>query len=438
MTDVARTTRMPSDVPAQPTPDMEEVDAFRRRAGTWLAANMKRLEPNQWEIPNRDTQEGITYSRELMSRLYEGGFSGICFPREYGGQGLSLAHMRAWSEEAQRYEMPNMFSIPTLTILLPTLLDYGTEAQKKEHIPNTLRGAELWVQFLSEPTGGSDLAGAITKATRDGDVYILSGSKIWSSGAYRSEYALCLCRTNWEVPKHRGLSVLLVKIHQPGIQVEQIRQVSGSMEFCQEFFDDVAIPIENLVGEENDGWTVASRLLQHERAAVGNGSPFGVAMQIGARRAARETTDPLTDIARQLDLGSDPTVRQLVAEGRVLSLVQPALVERVGKGIRSGKFPGPASAIMKLCNATTGIARAELAIKIAGAAAAAWVEPTAASNQARAFLGRQTAGLAGGSNEMQRNIISERVLGMPREPAPDKDVAFKDVRRNTMPSRGGR
>ena len=148
------------------------------------------------------------------------------------------------------------------------------------------------MQFLSEPTGGSDLAGALTKAARDGDVYILSGSKIWSSGAYRCDYALCLCRTNWEVPKHRGLSMLIVEIHQPGIHVEQIRQVSGSMEFCQEFFDDVPIPVDNLVGAENDGWTVASRLLQHERSAVGTGSAFGVIMAMGARRARNETSRP--------------------------------------------------------------------------------------------------------------------------------------------------
>jgi alkylation response protein AidB-like acyl-CoA dehydrogenase len=414
---------------------MEDVETFRRRARAWLAGNMKRLPPGEWEIPNRDTDEGVRYARDLMAKLYDGGFAGICFPEVYGGQGLSVAHMRAWSEEAHRYEMPTKFNVPTLTILMPTLLDYGTEDQKREHIPKTLRGEEMWVQFLSEPTGGSDLAGALTKATRDGDLYVLSGSKIWSSGAYRADYALCLCRTNWEAPKHRGLSMLLVKIHQPGIHVERIRQINGSMEFCQEFFDDVPIPIANLVGAENDGWTVASRLLQHERSAVGSGSVFGVAMQVGARRSRGETTDPLVDITKQLGLGRDPITRQLVAEGRVLSLVQPALVDRVGAGIRAGKLPGPASAIMKLCNATTGIARAELAVRIAGAAAAAWHEPGPVSGQATAFLSRQTAALAGGSNEIQRNIISERVLGMPREWAPDKDVPFKDVKRNVIPTR---
>ena len=298
-----------------------------------------------------------------------------------------------------------------------------------------LRGEEMWVQFLSEPTGGSDLAGALTRATRDGDVYVLNGSKIWSSGAYRCDFALCLCRTNWDQPKHRGLSMLIVEIRQPGVHVEQIRQIDGSMEFCQEFFDDVAIPVANLVGAEDDGWTVASRLLQHERSAVGTGSAFGVAMPIGARRARTETTDPLVDITAELGLGTDPTVRQLVAEGRVLSLVQPALVERISGGIRAGKVAAPASALMKLCNAVTGIARAELAVKIAGAAGAAWVEPGAASRQATAFLSRQTVALAGGSNEMQRNIISERLLGMPREWAPDKDVPFREVKRNTVPRR---
>jgi len=352
-----------------------------------------------------------------------------------------VAHMRAWSEEAQHYEMPSRFNTPTMTIIMPTLLDYGSEAQKMEHIPKTLRGEELWVQFLSEPTGGSDLAGAITKATPNGQGFIVNGSKIWSTEAHCSDYCLCLCRTNWDVPKHQGLSMLLLKIHQPGIHVEQIRQVDGSMEFCQEFLDDVAVPLENLVGAEDDGWAVALRLLHHERAAVGKASPFGVTMpmgitvQVGARRAVSGAEDPLVEMTKQLNLGSDPVVRQLVAQGRILSLIQSALVERVSTGIESGVFPSSAGALQKLSNATTGIARSELALEIAGTGAAAWLKPGLVSQQAAFFLGRQALGLAGGSNEIQRNIISERVLGLPREWAPDKGVPFKDVRRNTMPTR---
>ena len=136
--------------------------------------------------------------------------------------------------------------MPTFGIMAATLLDFGTEAQKRRHIPAILEGVELWVQFLSEPSGGSDLAGLVTRATRDGDVFILNGSKIWSSGAHRADYALCLARTDFHAPKHRGLTCFIVEIHQPGIDVRQIKMVNGSNEFCQEFFDDVAIPADNV------------------------------------------------------------------------------------------------------------------------------------------------------------------------------------------------
>ena len=207
-------------------------------------------------------------------------------PAEYGGLGLPRAHQRAFTQESLPYQMPTLFNVPTLSILAPTLLDFGTEEQKKRHLPAILRGDELWVQFLSEPSGGSDLAGLVTQATRDGDVFVLNGSKIWSSGAFRSDYAMCLARTDPHVPKHQGLTMFILKIHQPGIEVQRISMVSGMAEFCQEFFDDVAIPAENVIGQVNDGWTVASRLLYHERDAVGGGSPYVSGVGRRRRRAA--------------------------------------------------------------------------------------------------------------------------------------------------------
>ena len=181
---------------------------------------------------------------------------------------------------------------------MPTILEFGTEEQKQRYIPAVLRGEELWVQFMSEPTGGSDLAGALSRATRDGDGYLLNGSKIWSSYAWKSDYALCVCRTDWDVPKHRGLSMLIVKVHQPGIQVRQIKQVDGTEEFCQEFFDDVRIPADQMVGQVNDGWTVASRLLFHERAAVSGASPYEVGQRISERRGGRGGLTALADGSR--------------------------------------------------------------------------------------------------------------------------------------------
>jgi alkylation response protein AidB-like acyl-CoA dehydrogenase len=412
---------------------VEDVEAFRLRARQWLAANMPRLPEGVDNLHLMREDEFGVRARELQRLLFDGGFAGICFPKAYGGLGLTRAHQQAFTRESAPYEMPVLFNIPTLSILAPTLLDFGTEEQKQRHIPAILRGEEMWVQFLSEPSGGSDLAGLVTRATRDGDVFILNGSKIWSSGAFRSDYALCLARTDWHAPKHRGLTMFIVKIHQPGIEVQQIKMVNGWNEFCQEFFDDVAIPAENVVGQVNDGWTVASRLLIHERDAVGGASPYtsglGAAGGHGAQR------DDLEQLARSTGQTKDPRVRQLVAEGRVNDRIAQQLVRRVTAGIASGYFPPPAGALPRLLAATNNERHHDIALEIAGRRSAAWLEGDPAGDAAVEFLMRQGGSLGGGSNEMQRNIISERVLGMPREYAADKDKPFDEVRHNAASSR---
>src|SRR5579863_2267369 len=195
---------------------MEDVETFRVRAREWLAATMP---PSQRRRRDMTQEERVARNRELQRTLFDGGFAGIVYPTEYGGQGLTPAHQRAFTAEATGYEKPLLFNVPTLGILAPTLLEFGTEEQKQRHLPAILRGDELWVQFLSEPSGGSDLAGLVTQATRDGDVFVMNGSKIWSSGAFRSDYAMCLARTDPHVPKHQGLTMFIVKIHQPGIEV---------------------------------------------------------------------------------------------------------------------------------------------------------------------------------------------------------------------------
>jgi alkylation response protein AidB-like acyl-CoA dehydrogenase len=415
-------------------PDQTEtLDSFKTRARKWIEQN---LEPLNGADPfmglAKDDMDQVVRAKAIQRKLWDAGFSGLCYPAQYGGQGLPSAYQEAFNEASSGYELPLLFNTPTLTIITPTVLDFGTEEQKQRHIPAVLRGEELWVQFLSEPSGGSDLAAALTSATRDGDLFILNGSKIWSTYAWKSDYALCVCRTNWDVPKHRGLSVLIVKVHQPGIQIDQIKHVDGTDEFCQEFFDDVPIPVDQVLGEVDDGWTVASRLMFHERSAMGGASPYETGIRTTERRGGQTGVGTLAQISGHSD---DPRVRQLLGEARVLTRVHQALVGRIGTSIRIGRLPPPAGSIPRLSGGMLGVRLSVISLEIAGDRAVVWEEGDPAANIGVNYLGRQGACLGGGSTEMARNIISERVLGMPREAAPDKDLPFRQVRTNTMPTR---
>ncbi len=415
---------------ASPTARREELDAYRQRVRAWLADNMPKLEPGADWNPLRDDDDRASRARELQRRLYDGGFAGICYPQEYGGQGLSIEYQRVFDQESGGYELPVLFSVPTLSICGPTILEFGTEDQKHRYIPAFIRGDELWVQFMSEPSGGSDMAGALTRASRDGDVFLLNGSKIWSTYAFRSDFALCLARTNWDVPKHRGLTMFIVPIHHPGITVNQIKMVDGTEEFCEEFFDDAVIPAENVLGQVDDGWTVATRLLFHERASVGGASPYTSGRMAGGGEAAR---DELVELAKARGKGDDPLVRRLIGQAEALSIVHGQLVERVRKGLETGYFPGPAGSLVRLYAGTAAVERATIALEIAGDEAVVW-DGDADGRYGIGYIKRQSSCLGGGSTEMARNIISERILGMPREYAADRDVAFRDVRRNIMAS----
>lgn len=408
----------------------ETVDEFRERARRWLADHM----PPFGESGGEGGLGSHDRARQLQRRIWDGGFAGICWPAEYGGLGLGIEYQRAFTEESLGYEMPFLFNVPTFGILAATLIDFGTHEQKSRHLPAILKGEELWVQFLSEPTGGSDLAGCITRADRDGDVFVLNGSKIWSSAAYASDYAMCLARTSWDVPKHRGLTMFILKIHQPGIHIDQIRQVNGSMEFCQEFFDDVDIPASDVVGEVDDGWSVASRLLLHERTAVGGGSPYTSGRSIGG-----ETSEPdrsLVRLAEQTGRLGDASVRQVVVRQHVEELVNGHLVARVTQGMRTGEMPPASGSLLKLFHAVLGVKRAEASLEIGGHDTVVWPAGSAGIGRelGELSLSRQAMCLGGGSNEIQRNIISERVLQMPREWAADREVKFSEVKRNTMPT----
>ncbi len=407
--------------------DMESVEDFRARAREWISRNLKPL-PSDNALRLRVDDDEWVRARELQRLLFEGGFAGIAFPKEYGGLGLTRAHQAAFNAEAAGYEMPLLLNTPTFTVACATILDVGTEQQKLEHIPPAIRGERVWVQLLSEPSGGSDLAGALTRATPDGDGFRLSGSKIWSSAAYACDWGLCLARTNWDVPKHQGLTMFLIDMRQPGIDVVRIRQVNGNNEFCQEYFDDVWVPKECVLGAVDDGWAVASRQLFHERTAVGGGSPYLSGSGPG-RGLSTATTPQLIRLMAATGQLADVRSRELLAESHALTTVQTQLIKRITSGIERGELEPANSSIIRLFKGEAGVKRAELALEIAGTPAVTGPTSSEADEQfGVSFLFRQASSLGGGSSEMSRNVISERVLGMPREYAADRGVPFKDVR----------
>jgi alkylation response protein AidB-like acyl-CoA dehydrogenase len=246
----------------------ESVAEFAERARAWLAENMPPIDPAKPPFADRGDEASWRRARELQRRLYDGGFAGICFPIEYGGLGLDIEYQKAFDAESAGYEMPLILNTPTFTICCATILDTGSEEQKRQHIAAALRGDEVLVQLLSEPSGGSDLAGVLTRAARHDGGWVVNGAKTWSTGAFAADYGLLLARTNWDVPKHDGLTMFLARIDSPGITLRRITQVNGSTEFCEEFFDNLELDDDDVVGEVDRGWDVASRQLYHERRAV--------------------------------------------------------------------------------------------------------------------------------------------------------------------------
>jgi alkylation response protein AidB-like acyl-CoA dehydrogenase len=307
------------------------------------------------------------------------------------------------------------------------LLEFGTEEQKQRHVPAILKGEALWMQLLSEPSGGSDVAGALTTAVRDGDEWVLNGSKVWTTGAWWSDWGLCLARTNWDVPKHRGLTVFIFPLHQAGVDVHRIEMLNGSKEFCQEFLSDVRVPDSDRVGAVDDGWTVGTRWMFHERML--HNSPL-VTMPVGlASTGGRGHV--LVDLARDVGRLDDPLARDLIGEAHMLELVRTELQHRIGDGLASGRVADQSAAILRLFGAVTSARIMSIGYEIAGGVA---VTSSEADGEAAAmgleFLMRQAACIGGGTTEMARNVISERVLGMPRERTLDRDVAFRDVPRS--------
>jgi alkylation response protein AidB-like acyl-CoA dehydrogenase len=363
----------------------------------------------------------------VQRKLHEAGLNGLIIPREYGGQGLTPAHQRVLNEELSGYEWPSRFQVPTISPCGAVLLEFASEEVKERHIPAILRGEEIFMQFMSEPSGGSDLAGVLTTAVRDGDEWVLNGSKVWTTGAWWADWAICLARTDWDVPKHQGLTVFALPIHQPGIEVRQIEMLNGARDFCQEYLTDVRVPDSHRIGEVNGGWTVATRLLFHERMMYN--SPY-VTSPVSAARAAGESS--LVQVACDAGRLSDPIARSLIGEARVLDLVTDALQQRVASGVRSGVLTADSSAVGRVALITKSLRTTQIRYEIAGDLSAAWTEDDdAAAGIGDGYLMRQSSAIGGGTIEMARNVLAERVLGMPREQTRDRGIPFRDVPRGS-------
>jgi alkylation response protein AidB-like acyl-CoA dehydrogenase len=410
------------------------VEEFAARARSWLPGNLPPADESAGHFFFGDPADRsdehdlarIDTCRRLQRRLFEGGFAGICVPPEYGGQDLTPAHQFAFNRELRGYDYPLEIQASTFIPCMAILLEFGTAEQKLRHIPAMLRGEEVWAQFLSEPGGGSDAAGAVTTATRDGDQWVLNGSKIWTTGAWYSDWAMCLTRTNWDVEKHRGLTVFSLPVRSPGVDVHRIQLLNGSQEFCQEFLTDVAVDDRDRIGDVDGGWTVMTRWLHHERTIAG-GSPY---VTSAGSRADGSPNDgrALAALARRLG-PMDAGTLERIGEAQALSLVGDALVRSVTAKMQSGELPPHAAAMLRLFNGTATVRRAAIAMEIAGARGVVWGPDDGGPAQAGiGYLVRQAACIGGGTTEMARNVISERLLGMPREARADGG-AFRDVPR---------
>ncbi len=404
----------------------ETPSEFAARARAWLAENMPSIDPADPPVADRGEESAWQRARELQKRLHDGGFAGICFPREYGGLGLGIEYQKAFDAETVNYAMPMILNTPTFTICCATILDTATEEQKRQHISAALRGEEVLVQLLSEPNGGSDLAGVITRADRQGDKWVINGAKTWSTSAFAADYGLLLARTDWDVPKHEGLTMFLVPIDSPGITLHRITQVNGFNEFCEEFFDGLEVGDDAIVGEVNNGWAVASRQLYHERRAVGGGSEF--ASGIGSEGVTDRPID-YTALAEATGQADNERVHVLAGRALVYRIVQEQLNHHVYHAVRDGSLPPAAGSLVRNFHSETVHLEMDTTLAIVGSAGVV-ADSADLLRIGERYLARQTASLGGGTTEMARNVIGERVLGFPREYAADRGVPFREVRRS--------
>ena len=407
----------PSATGADPTPEQFEAAAL-----AFLDANAERRpeETFVWGqgsdnvslFPERTPEQelaNLAAARAWAQQVFDAGFGWITGPTEYGGRGLSSDYQRIWGRVSSDYQTPSLsiYGIG-LGMVAPTILAHATDEVKAAYLRKLWRGDLVACQLFSEPSSGSDLASLQTRAVKDGDEWIINGQKVWTSGAQVADIGEIICRTDPDLPKHRGLTGFVVDMHAPGVEVRPLRQMSGGASFNEVFFTDVRVPDSHLLGEVNGGWTVALTTLMNERAAIGGGEG-GVGLPASAR---------LVELARVTGTDTDPLVRQQLAQIIINERVSGYTNRRAMAKIAAGQLPGPEMSLGKMALTANMIRTYEALSSMLGPKlvvdTGAW--GTYAWNQY--LLGVPGMRIAGGSDEVLRNIIGERVLGLPKDPAP--------------------
>ena len=395
-------------------------EEFRQRAQDFLAENaVPRSEP-----PVEWTEESLVAEcRRFHQALADAGLGGITYPAEYGGQGLDKSFLEVFNQELSRYQAPLVPAAISHGMCLPVMNDFGTPEQRTRHQAQIIRCDELWCQMFSEPGAGSDVASLATRAIRDGDQWVLNGQKVWTSGAQYCEYGLCVARTDPTQPKHRGLSMFIVDLSLPGVEIRPLRQINGSSHFNEIYLTDVSVDHDCLVGGEGNGWNVAVAMLMYERVAIGAGGSGAMSRSMGSTTLIKE--------ARQRGRDRDPVVRDAIADLYIRERIQSFIGMRIRQAAESGRAPGPEGSIAKLNAALLSRQASNVAIELAGPSGQAWdATEDDADEWASAVISAPAMAIAGGTNEVQRNIIGERVLGLPKEPDPFKGQPWEAVPRS--------
>ena len=399
--------------------------AFRAQARAWLAANAPRksAESSPWaagpaalSVTEQDELEraDIARDREWHHKLQEAGWAAITWPQEYGGRGGDAIEAAIFAEEMADFDTPLGWTAVSIGMVGPTLIAHGSEEQKARHLPPILRGDERWCQLFSEPDAGSDLAGVRTRAERTADGWLVNGQKVWTTGARVSEFGALLARTDGSKPKHRGLSFFIVDMSAPGIEIRPLRQMDGAAHFNEVYLTDVLLPANAVVGEVNDGWRVANTMLFNERGIIGGRVLSDFELIVELARLRKRSADP---VARQ-------EIAKVYAREEILRLLACEARTALSKGTA-------APVIASVSKLLTGINERDLtrfALDLLGPdGMIADPDGYRGGEWQQRFLASPIPRIAGGSDEIQKNILGERYLGLPPDYRPDKNVAFDDI-----------